>query len=270
MKTHRSKVFALSAMIILAASVSVFSESWETLLKRVKAKYEKFENEIKDMTIQQKIDVYTPTGMVSSVMKALKKGEKFRIEVETEIPQTPGMPEGMNSMKNIVIHNGNETWMISPFLGKSRLSDAEESRYQLEKNWWEYLSGKARITGTETISKRECYIIDFDKQPDTPYTKLWLDKNDLILVKGESEIIQDQHMTWIFSDFRNIKAGWEFPYRTDVYSAGKAVSVSTVESVLINKGIDDSLFDPQKADAPAGGLNDIMKMMDNMNKESGK
>ena len=90
--------------------------------------------------------------------------------------EVPGMPKEMGGMETIIIYDEKDMWMISPFMGKKKLSDKEKAQYQIEKNYWELVSENAEIVGTEKIDDRECYVVDIKEQKESPFTKIWLDK----------------------------------------------------------------------------------------------
>jgi len=172
------------------------------------------------------------------------------------------MPEGTET---IVIYDGKDTWKISPFMGKRKLSGEEGKQYQRARNWWELVSENAKIVGSEKVDKRECYVVEIEKGGEFPFTKVWLDKGNLILTKGESKGPKGKTIVWIHSDFRKIKGDWEMPYKTEMYMNGKLMSTSLVKSIDTNKGISDDLFDPDKVQVKekkkGPGLPGIMKKM---------
>lgn len=255
----------LLALISLVLTVSqVFPQDLSRLLKELEVKYAKFENEVKDMTLVQDMKVVTPEGEMVSEIKMLKKGEKFRMETRMEAPETPEMPEGMGGMETVVIYDGKDTWMISSFMGKKKLSGEEQKQYQRERNWWRLVSEKAKIVGTEKVGERECYVVAIEEGGELPFTKLWLDKKNLDLTKGESKGPKGETIVWIHSDFRKIKGDWETPYNTEIYADGKLMSTSLVKTLEINTGLSDDLFSPaelkeEKKKGP--GLPGMMKKM---------
>ncbi len=252
----------LATVVILLVGLSQgLTQDWSSILKQAEEKYAKFENEVKDMTISQEMKVVTPEGEMVSEIKMLKKGEKFRMETRMRTPETPEMPEGMET---VIIYDGKDTWMISPFMGKKKLSGEQQKQYQTERDWWTLVSEKAKIVGTEKVGERECYVVEMEKGGESPFTKLWIDKKNLGLTKGESKGPKGETVVWIHSDFRKIKGEWEMPYKTEVYTDDKLISTSLVKTVEINQGLSDDLFSPaevkeEKKKGP--GVPGIMKKM---------
>ncbi len=260
---HTGVRVALLVLISLVLAVSQgFTQDLSSILKEAEAKYAKFEEEIKDMTIVQEIKMVTSEGEMISETQMLRKGEKFRMETTMEMPETSDMPEGMGGMEIIIIYDGEDIWMISPFLGKKKLSGDEEKQYQRERNWWELISEKAKLLGTEKIGKRECYVVEIEEE-EYLFTKLWLDKRNLVLIKSESKGTEGETMLLLHSDFRKIKGDWEMPYKTEMYVDDKLTSTLLVKSFKVNKGLSDDLFDPDKVKVKIKGF-DIQEMMRKM------
>ncbi|MFB0527524.1 MAG: outer membrane lipoprotein-sorting protein [bacterium] len=254
----------LLTLISLVLIVSQgYTQDLSGLLKELEAKYAKFEEEIKDMSTVQEIKMVTPEGEIVSEMQMLRKGEKFRMDTTMQMSQAPDMPEGMGEMKTIVIYDGKDTWMISSFMGKKKLSGEEEKQYQRERNWWKLISEKAKIVGTEKVGKRECYVVEIEDNKEYPFTKLWLDKKNLVLIKGESKGRERETILLINSDFKKIKGDWEMPYKTEMHADGKLMSTSVVKSLKINEGISDDLFDPNKVkiERKGYGMREMLKEM---------
>jgi len=252
----------LTAVVILVLGVNLgLAQDWSSILEQAEAKYAKFESEVKDMTIVQEMKMVTPEGEMVSEIKMLKKGEKFRMETKMEAPETPEMPEGMAGMETVVIYDGKDTWMISPFLGKKKLSGEEEKQYQKERDWWKLVSEKAKIVGTEKVGERECYVVQMEEEKEFPFTRLWLDKKNLDLTKGESKRRKGETIVWIHSDFRKIKGDWKMPYKTEIYADGKLMSTSLVKTLEINQGLSDDLFDPAKVKIKGFSIQEMKRKM---------
>lgn len=260
---HTGVKVVLLALVSLTLAVNQgFTQNLSSILKELEVKYVKFEEEIKDMTTVQEIKVVTSEGEMVSEMQMLRKGEKFRMETTMQMSQAPDMPEGMGEMKTIIIYDGKDTWMISSFTGKKKLSGKDEKQYQRERNWWKLISEKAKLLGTEKVGKRVCYVVEI-KDKEYPFTKLWLDKRNLVLIKNESKGTEGEIILLIHSDFRKIKGDWEMPYKTEMYADGELMATSLVKSIKINKGLSDDLFDPDKVKIKRKGfgMREMMKQM---------
>lgn len=252
-----AKVLVVALVSLVLGVSQGLTADWSSILKEARAKYAKFEKEIKDMTIVQETKMTTPQGEMTSGTKILKKGKKFRMETTMQM-QMPGVHGGM---KTITIFDGKDTWMISPMMGKRKLSAEEEKKYQTEKNWWEVISEKAKIVGTEKVGNRDSYVVEFKEGKEFPFTKIWIDKKNLFLAKAESKGPKGKTMLWVFSDFRKIKRDYEMPYKTEMYVGGKLMSTNLVKSIEINKGLSDDLFNPEKVKVKGFSMQEMMKKM---------
>ncbi|GAG03608.1 unnamed protein product, partial [marine sediment metagenome] len=147
------------SVILLVVSVTLFfaigqsfSQSLSDILREAESNYENFNQDFKDMSIVFDAKIYTPEGEMTSEMKLFTKGEKSRSEIVMQFPEAAGMPEGMGSMQTIIIFDGQDTWMISPFVGKNKLTTKqveEQMQYQAGVNWWRSISDKAKYIGIE-------------------------------------------------------------------------------------------------------------------------
>ena len=227
---------------------------WSNILEEIKAKYVNFEKEVKDITILQEIKASAPQGEITSEMKILKKGKKFRMEI---ILPTSEIPAGM---KIIIISDGKDSWLISPFMGKQKLSEEEEKEYQ-GIDWWDWFSEKVKIVGTEKVAEQECYVVEIEEERRVPFTKVWVDKKGLLLIKAEDEGPAKKKIGYLFSDFRKIEGGWELPYRIEISTDGSPLYASFIKSLEINKGLSDDLFDPDKIKVKEADMQEMMKKM---------
>jgi len=146
-------------------------------------------------------------------------------------------------------------------MGKKKLPKEKEKEQQAEKSWWGLVSEKAKIVGTEKVSNRECYVVEIQEQKESHFTKVWLDKKNLVLTKAESKGAKGKAMLWVYSDFKKIKGDWEMPYKTEIYEDTKLMSTTLVKSLKVNKGLSDDLFNPDKVKAKGSGMQEMMKKM---------
>lgn len=255
-------------VILLLIAASVFfgvgqglAADLAKVLKDAEARYARFEQDVKDMTILQEMKMITPNGDLNQDVKMFKKGKKFRMEFAVQMPQTQDVPQGMQEMETFVVNDGSDIWMISPFMGKKKLSSKEGGQYQIQENWWESISDKAEIVGDEDVSGRRCYVLTVKEGSKSPFTKMWLEKKNLVLIKAENKRSGTENIMWVNSDFRKIKGDWEMPYKTEMYMDGKLTSTAVVKSLEINKGLQEDLFDPNKIEVKGFNMEEMMKKM---------
>jgi outer membrane lipoprotein-sorting protein len=257
------------SVILLVVSVTLFfaigqgfSQSLSDILRKAESNYINFNQNFKDMSIVFDAKIYTPEGEMTSEMKLFTKGEKSRSEIVMQFPEAAGMPEGMGSMQTIIIFDGQDTWMISPFVGKNKLTarQAEEQmQYQTGMNWWRSISDKAKYVGIERINNRECYVLEIEAEGASLYSRIWVDKNNLFLVQTEGKNDSRETMRMIFSDFRKIKDNWELPYKTEGFMDEVPMLTILLKSFEINQGLSDDLFDVDKVEVSGPNIQEMMQ-----------
>lgn len=276
LKMKRNKIkwsvilFVVSVILFFAIGQG-FSQSLSDILKKAENNYKNFNQDFKDMAIVFDAKIYTPEGEMLSEMKLFLKGEKSRSETLMQFSEAAGMPEGMGSMLVVVIFDGQDTWMISPFIGKNKLTDVqaeEQMHYQTGMNWWKSISDKTKYVGIEKIEGRECYLMELEIERESPYKKIWVDKERLFLVQAEGDSSDGNKVRTTFSDFRKAKGSWELPYKIEVFvNEAQMMSVIT-KSLEINKGLSDDLFDADKIEASGPNLQEMMQNLMQQGKDN--
>lgn len=264
---RRGTVFAAIAIVaVLLIGAEAYAQEIQTVIEQAKARYEQFEKNIEDMTINQSMSISTQEGVLTAETKMMKKGKRFRMENRIDLPENAGIPEEMRRMMGgrievINIFDGTDTWTIHPFAGKSKLSGEEKNKYRMLSNWWELIPSNAEIVGEETVDGRTCHIIKIQQTEETPFSTVWLDTKDLVLVKGEN-IAEGATYTIMNSEFKKIdEAMPAMPYRTEVSRDGKTEITLIVKSIEVNTGLSDDIFDPEKVELKGVGMDELMKKM---------
>jgi len=248
MKRNKVKwlvILSVVSVILFLVVGQGFSQSLSDILRQAESNYKNFNQDFKDMAMVFDTKIYTPQGELASEMKLFTKGEKSRSEIVMQ------MPEGMGSMQTIIIFDGQDTWMITSFTGKQKLTteEAEEQmQYQTGMNWWKSISDKAKYIGIEKVNNRECYVLELKMERESPYSRIWVDKNNLFLVQTEGKSSSEESMRMMFSDFRKIEGGWEFPYKVEMFLNEKPMFTLLVKSYKLNQSLPDELFDVDKVE----------------------
>ncbi|MEA2022010.1 MAG: outer membrane lipoprotein-sorting protein [Candidatus Caldatribacteriota bacterium] len=113
---------------------------------------------------------------------------------------------------------------------------------------------------------RECYLLELEIERESPYKRIWVDKDMLFLVQAEGDSSDGNNVRTTFSDFRKAKDSWELPYKIEVFINGEQTMTVLTKSLEINKGLSDDLFDVNKV--KVSGPN-MQEMMQNMMKPGG-
>jgi outer membrane lipoprotein-sorting protein len=249
---------ALAACVIVAPGASR-SEDWAGISKKLRDKCEKFNQSVKDMTAKATMTVNTPEGEMKSTVTTLKKGERFRAEIEMEAP--PGGEElpAVLSGQTIVVGDATRLWMVHPLMGKIEVPASEVSQYTQQWYCETTIPQAAEVTGSEAVGGRDCHIV-LVKDPSAPFTKLWFDKETMDLLKMEGKGEDGDPLIFLMADFRKFGDD-RAPYRTEMYKGKERVATIVVESIQLNKGLSDDLFDVDKVVSGMPSASDMMKKM---------
>ncbi|MCR4439131.1 MAG: outer membrane lipoprotein-sorting protein [bacterium] len=254
---NRSLMITAALGLCIAIAGVATAIDWAGLVKEARARHERLQAEIKDLTLQQVMETITEQGKIQSQMTIYTKGDKSRAEVQTELAP------GMGKMENIVIGDGKDYWLVSPMMGTQKVPREEGEKYASDWEWWDRVTSDARVVGEEKVNGRSCYAVQGTPKEGSPFSKLWIDKDAFLLVKAEGKAEgMEKPMSVQCSDFRAVHKDFEIPFRTDVYIEGKLASTTRVTSAKVNTGLADDLFDPKKAKPKGPSMKDMMKMME--------
>jgi len=270
-KVKWSVILLLVSVILFSAIGQGFSQSLSDILRKAESNYKNFNQDFKDMAMVFDAKIYTPEGEMTSEMKLFTKGEKSRSETLIQFPEAEGMPTGMGSMLVVVIFDGQDTWMISPFVGKKKLTDVqaeEQINYQTGMNWWKFISDKTKYIGMEKIGGRECYLLELEIERESPYKRIWVDKDRLFLVQAEGDSSDGNKVRTTFSDFRKTKDSWELPYKIEVFINEVQTMTVLTKSLEINKGLSDDLFDVNKVEVSGPNMQEMMQNLMQQGKDN--
>ncbi|MFH1090437.1 MAG: outer membrane lipoprotein-sorting protein [Pseudomonadota bacterium] len=215
------------------------------VLEQAKAKEVQFELKIKDLTMVQSVTSRDPKVGSTPEVKTFRKNAKCRIEAELAVPGAEAGPGATNRVKTYIIHDGLETWIVLPVLGKTRFNQKLGHWYGRRMYWWQASIKAVEVLGAQKVGGRDCWVLAVN-DPEVSYKKLWVDKKTLSGIKAEAKGPRGENLTLLFSDFRDIGAGFEWPFRTEMFEGEKMTAAITVLSVKINQDLPEELFDPDK------------------------
>ena len=257
-----TRLLFLATLVLAVFSTSVFAQDTQAILKQAADKCAEFEAQVKDMHMVQTMATYTEEGKIEAEQTVYTQGDKSRIEMAMELPKTDGMVVGdsLGTLRTVMINNGTEAWMFSPFGGKQQLTQEEAERNAPARNCWGFFPDNARVSGSETLNGRDCYVVDVVEEGIA--TRLWLDKTNFIPVQGESkDSTGTESYKWVHSDFHHIQGDWEYPYHTEMYDGKDLAATMTVTALEVNQGLSADLFDPDKVNVPSLSIEDLMKLI---------
>lgn len=245
---HKSvRVLIAVLAVSVAAGGALYAKTWKELRKEIKDKYKDFSEEIKTLQIEEKKKIDASSFGASGAKaetrdKIYIKGDKSRIETEIMGRKTALV---FNPEKNEKVKQGME---------------------QISANWWSMLDElDGEVEGEEKVEGMDCYKVAIKQKEAQEYLRaIWIDKDSLMLVKGEGQA-QGKEFTVVQYDLRKIKKGWIWPYKSKAYVGKDLVSEGTVTSLEVNEDIDDSLFEEDESSSCPAMLGG--PMMDEMKKQ---
>jgi outer membrane lipoprotein-sorting protein len=249
------KIFCFLLLVVFAAVTGLSAVSAEDiagLVEKSNKRFEKFRSSIEDMTLVQEMRSQAPQGEMVSEMSMYLKGDKYRAESVV-------VNGAMKGARSVIIFDGENGWMISSIAGKTQLPQDQNDMYKPHFNSLELISENARITGSEEVDGKDCYVIENTEKAEFPITKIWLDKEQLIIVKSEANDPSGGKMVFVYSDFRKIKDILEFPFKTEGSKEGKIFTTSVITKLETDSDLSDDLFDPDKVEIKQVDLQDLMK-----------
>lgn len=249
-------------LISLMLATNGFCISINSLISKAKITQDQYNSSVKDITIIEETTVSTQGQKMVIKRKTMRKGKKFRMEPID--PQQEGM-------KTIILFDGQDAWMISPMTGKMKTPREDNQAYDRDKIWDDLKRLNAKVTGTEKVNSRKCYVISLNDENSKTSMTTWIDQKNYQTVKQISKSGKDEYII-IFSDFRKVKGKWEHPHKTQIYENKNLVSSTTIKSIKINQGLSDSLFNAsyvaRKNNISKPAMNDdMMKMLQKMMQE---
>ncbi|MFC1806975.1 outer membrane lipoprotein carrier protein LolA [Candidatus Omnitrophota bacterium] len=233
---------------IIVASLSFFSaatviavEDWTDIRSKIEEKYDGFSGYIKDMSFSTSSSM-EGFGFSGNMWM---KGDLYKMEMDMPMGAAENMPAEMASMKNTMIYDGEQFWMISPFgkmkMGKEMLKDADMPDIS-QKHWFEWITDETVYLGKEDVDGTDCYALDFTDQGGTQFIKCWIDVKDLKIVQSLPR--HQKNIVTKLSDYHMIAGKWPTPLVAKGYRDGELFFTTTTKNLQINTGLPDSLFDP--------------------------
>jgi outer membrane lipoprotein-sorting protein len=177
----------------------------------------------------------------------LKRPHKTRVEIEFE------------NEKAIQVFDGNQGWKLRPYLGRKDVESftpdelrAASTESSLDGPLVDYAAKGTRVDldGVEKVEGRDAYKLKLTMK-DGNVRHLWVDGQTFLEVKVEGVPRRldrrMRHVEIYYRDYKNVK-GLMIPYVLETTVQGVKRSYKmTIESVVVNPKLDDSLFKAPKS-----------------------
>ncbi len=110
---------------------------------------------------------------------------------------------------------------------------------------WRGLGVQTEVMHTARVGGRTLTVIGA-REGDRTSPSVWLDPEFGVVrfITREEGRQGPRLLDLAFSEHRKVSAGFFYPFRQEVFLDGKLLSVTSVRSVEVNTGLQDSLFDP--------------------------
>ena len=124
---------------------------------------------------------------------------------------------------------------------------AGKNENELDNNWWDCVSQKSVLKGTEYVGNIKCYVIELETQKNDSlkFTKVWIDCREYLLIQAEVNSFMKNGIKFTMkcSDYRNIQGNAVLPYLSEIASDGKTQIISRITEVKTNNSLSPSLFE---------------------------
>ena len=234
-------VIAVPLLFVVLSAVC-FSADMDDITKQMREQ----ESKITDITMTgQIVSMRGNQKGVTSDLAVYRKGDKFRNDKVTDIPGTDKSNGG--KMTSVMIFDGTDYWSISSVTGKTRVSKETAQPQHLFMDFSQHVQNEGQLTGTGIVNAHDCYkILLLSKgKSSSGNVLLWIDKKSYAVVKIEDLRTRSSMVAF---DYRKVSGDIELPFKNNQYKDGKLVSVTTLSSIELNKGLSDDLFDPNNVD----------------------
>ncbi len=238
------RILSSSLPLLAAVVFSAQAEPGDPVLSKIREKYSGYSRGIQDSVLEQEVTLSGAQEDLKRTSEFVRKGEKFRVYTATEVLD-PVSRMTLAKTEAAVIHDGQRTWMISPFAAKKELPPDTAKAYALEEPS-AFLEGPARLVGSDQVGGKSCYVLETSK--DGLAFKLWIEQGSFDILQTEMPSAEGAVRT-VYSDFRQIRGDWRMPYSAQVFRGGKPFSSMTVRSFRLNAGAPDRWFDAASAQA---------------------
>ncbi|MFH1416569.1 MAG: hypothetical protein ABIH89_10850 [Elusimicrobiota bacterium] len=221
----------------------------KNLIQLMEGKVNRIERKVTDITMVLTSQELQPGGAnTTSRIKFMRRGAKTREVITTEYKGEIKGSEKPFKIKTMAIDDGQNRWQFDPAIFRW-IPVFEDDVYVVDiidlMKWHEDVSDETKILGTERVQDKTLYLVDIPGENDA-YTKIWVDKQTLSVVKTENNDMEGNITTEIFSDFKKVKKILDLPHRVEIKRNGELMQILIVNSVKINKGLNDRLFMPPK------------------------
>jgi len=202
---------------------------------------------IKDMAAVEDIATRLPAGKtLRQRVKIFYSGPRVRYEVEAALPNG-------EILRFLTIHTEDKAWTITPTGKKAEVDPGAHGSVRpdpIVQYIQLSLGPYSRILSRETFEGKPAVVVD-----NAMGQTIWLEEESMIPLKMVALNEIGSRGEWIFHNFKRISQVADIPHQVK-FTADGAVFHHSVVLLVLNAGLEDSLFDPDihtdtKPSAPA-------------------
>lgn len=170
-----------------------------------------------------------------------KRPKKLRMEAEVQGTQF------------LQVYNGKEGWTVMPWTGSTEPQPMNEDQIKILEQEadiegdlydWKDKGFKVTLEGSDEMEGTPVYKIKLVKPDGNEFT-FYLDKDNYVILKTDAKVkIQGNPIetTTFYSNFKSVD-GMVMPYSIESRMNGQVTSQITIDSIEVNKGLEDSMFE---------------------------
>jgi outer membrane lipoprotein-sorting protein len=238
MKVNFKRLLSATVGIVVVLSAgSTAAADIDQIIQKIQTKRNRFERQIQDITLKQSLETHAEEAGPDMRSVVMIRGDQFRSETVMADSQGAGM-------KTILLSDGQNAWMVSPFTGKRKMAPEDAARLRSGAYWWEEMIADGRVAGEDRVDGRPCVAIEFKESEQVE--RLCLDRERLVPLRAEVRDRAGRGVELLFSDYRDVGAGYLVPFQVDSRIDGRLFSTTRVTEVEVNTGLGDQWFDPDR------------------------
>ncbi len=240
MKEKRILIFALLAVMLVGVSLPGLAQTEKDILENMIKALGGRDTlaAIKDTRISGTMEIIQ-YGMNAPFTMYQKEPDKFRMEME------------VMGMSMIQVYDGQKAMMTNPQTGEIielPPDQSEQMRKQALGNDATLHPEKYGITyaykGKEEVDGRTCHVLE-QKYPSGDIATIYVDASTYLPYKSKSKSLSPsggEIESWqVMSDYRKVN-GTMAAFSMTIYQGGVEYIRMTINEVVYNTGLDDSLF----------------------------
>lgn len=220
--------------------------NFSDLLQKIKEAGKKTEFALHDIQVSQVSELIDAALTTKIETVVYKKGGMFKLVSNSNATANKGAAK-----REVVLFDGKDLWTIAGGVKKKYApTEIEKLKLLLQKNWWDLVPANANCVQTLKNGIVENYIIKF-QNPDDQKTELnfFVGAKEYNLKQIIGKLFDGKIMIVNFDDWRVIAKNCSIPFKIDTFLEGKLVGKTVIQTVSVNSGIPDSVFNEKSEKA---------------------